>query len=122
MSTMTDQELIEQVATEVMGWYISDKLYFDSKEQIAIGFATEAEEILCVFNPLINVNHAFMVVKRMKELGYKLELKQYGNYEYKCNFWKDGFVYSADNVFIGHAICLAALEVMRANKEVIGRE
>ncbi|AKF92658.1 hypothetical protein NW801_13620 [Brevibacillus laterosporus] len=65
---MTEQQIIETLATEVMGWVIQDdyrdhlnprKIYFDEINSKWIGYVED-------WNPLEDLNHAFEVVEKLR--------------------------------------------------------
>jgi len=69
---MTDQEIVRKLA-ELMGWRVvedSDPLMFmDGSGPIAKYYTIELTSFY-QFSPLTNLNHIWMVVERMRELGF----------------------------------------------------
>lgn len=122
---MTDEELIRQVALEVMGWHLSSDLWVNSKGERQAQAIWKPEDYCdCgTFNPLTNANHWMQVVERMRELGYWIKISN--NIYRHPDIWKvwvnketpETFQdWTATNATIGHAVCEAALKAMKEEK------
>lgn len=129
-SILKDEELIKAVALEVMGWeYIKweDFIRRTSSRSIDPVYAPLMTWITKDglvgepnFNPLTNLNHAFMVVERMRELGFAVSLcnpwfdgASIERKEWSASFFTEKNAIHGRNQNIGHAICLAALKAVR---------
>jgi hypothetical protein len=104
---MTDQELIEAVATKVMGWHREKSVsgiecYYNSDHDFMYALRTGK-----VFNPLTDANHWLMVVEKIKDI-FNI------NIGYVKGVWRFNWNnYSISHKSIGHAVCLAALEAVK---------
>src|SRR5574343_586578 len=105
---MTDNELIEAVAVEVMGWHKSGSWMLDKDDRLACYH----------FQPITNFNHSWKVVEKVCSGifdGYEID--------YSLGWWSVAFRISGNlslkpvssDKSLGHAICLAALEAKRAS-------
>ena len=119
---MNDKELIEAVAVEVMGW---DKIIsiYDQPGKMAYFYVIGDEQVYFDhhdFKPLTNANHWMMVVQSMRELEYRVWIGQ------SLDLWECGFSIACytkgfyRHQSIGHAICLASLEAVRATRDQSG--
>lgn len=122
MDKMTDAELIEAVATEIM-W----------PGEVIIWLAHPGQWQCLIdryynnstFNPITNLNHAFMVVEKMRELEWELILESHRNTIEKIYwviFWKKFPPLNTKREIAeirglpGRAICEAALQAVREMK------
>jgi hypothetical protein len=117
---MTDQELIDAVAIEVMGWEKIISVY-DQPGRRAYFYILNGEQIYFDshdFNPLTNANHWMMVVEKMKTKIFSFKIWAYavGLYTvtFTCDIQGDAASYTVKNKSIGRAVCLAALKAVRA--------
>ena len=107
---MTDQEIIRAVADKIMVWDNDGASWHEIGSLVwRIGFDE--------WNPLTNLNHAFMVAEKMREEGWYCSLNNSDD-EWEIEFTKldgrflvkeDTYIYGRHQE-IGHAICLAALK------------
>jgi hypothetical protein len=117
---MTDQELIDAVAIEVM-----DGKHFRSRHpympwywRFTINGKTEDYED---WNPLTNDDHLIMVIEKMKEKWFEVSL-HFTRQISSCTIHKVGYpvpmdTWYAEHKSIGRAVCLAALEAVRNKKQ-----
>jgi hypothetical protein len=89
---MTDKEIIEAVATEVMGYTEDEWTHTGSAHPTAL-----------VFNPLTNANHWMMVACKL-DMAFEIR-RQPGSWLVIFN----GLIIK-EHSSIGHAVCLAALK------------
>ena len=117
---MTDDELISAVAEEVMGWkqYTMSHGFYHVGPQYGLDSSRKEVAYDDTWNPLTNANHWIMMVERMIDLGWFVELSWLGGSPdgWRARFHKlaptDNNFYAYDDK-IGRAICLAALRLMR---------
>ncbi|HAC16942.1 MAG TPA: hypothetical protein DCE78_13505 [Bacteroidetes bacterium] len=111
---LTDDELNEAAAIEVMGWHKSMGFFWKN-----IG-TDGTDELINNWNPTSDLNQAFEAVK-------KLQTKNERIYHFACGTYHDGEVFveienittddligHSDNDNIARAICEAALMAVRA--------
>jgi hypothetical protein len=124
---MTDQELIEQVSTEVMGWILvkgkTEKVGEYGVTHYISGYWKENDKFKyyeCVWNPIINANHWVMIIEKMIKLDFAPELKWKPESNKWCVIMWPGESHDDDknaiavyDIEIGKAVCLAALEAVR---------
>jgi hypothetical protein len=121
---LTDAELIEAVATEVMG---CEK---DFRQTYSFGdyrisynppyfLVSYKSDLWKKFNPLTNANHWMMVVERLKNRYHiTIYIGNLCNCELSDkNYPKSGDEFFKEHKSIGHAVCLAALEAVRSKDE-----
>ena len=120
---MTDNELIEAVAKEIMQWHLDkQKAYLPGVWRDKNGMWQGRESGEDMFNPLTDMNHMMMVVERMR-INYLMAIKiwSYAVGDYIVTFCCDAETspkpYSAQHKSLGHAVCLAALEAVRQGKD-----
>lgn len=117
---MTYQEIVREVATKVLEF---NEGYASSEPKTPLqwlkdGGATpymvkKSWHGYKVFNPISNLNHAFMVVERMLELGWHCQIWQYVAGDWGVSFAQlDGTRYEWGHPNLGQAICLAALKAL----------
>lgn len=118
LQALSDSELIERVATEVMGWYRSIELrgsdWFWAREvKTFIGDIIELEEEGCAdatWNPLTDWNHTVQVVKNVNVQPWHLKWRANGKWMSSVG---DRSVRTDDCFWIDdcpqRAICMAAL-------------
>lgn len=124
---MTDQELIEAVAVEILGWEkvgTQNNGWWSPKGQPDGIIVTQCDTSYGPgWNPITDMNHTMMVIERMRKCLFWFDIfdnyNEVGNLTdraWYCNFTrKDPKVRGyAKNKSIGHAICLAALEAVRS--------
>jgi hypothetical protein len=119
---MTDKELIEVTATEVMGWnrgflYDGRRISYDHLEKRWFDLLEEIP-----FNPLTNANHWMMVVEKLCSLFFEVRL-YCSRKLFMCDIHREGYPVPADSwcaesQILGHAVCLAALEAVRSLKQL----
>jgi hypothetical protein len=119
---MTDQELIEAVGKEILGWKLvimpPGTMWIDQQgENIEYG---EPRGLGTYFNPLSNPNHWMMIVKKMNKNNWSFEMTMRHNGGNRAEFYNletnKSHWYDFDNKSIGHVICLASLEAVRSLK------
>lgn len=116
--SLTDEELIRKVAEEVMGWVTqllpSGKRGFVIFDELGSGsYSLKAVD----FNPLTDLNHAFMVIERLRELRFTITLTIWDDNEDNDVLISLGSLPISYEGFddiknIGHAICMAALKAV----------
>ena len=115
---MTDEKLVRAVAEEVMGWKSLGPNTVPDAYQDGDGEIYNTVELTCFhkhFFPIIDAKSWMMVVERMMELGYGIDI---GN---RWREWSVDLSHNTDadksvierDENIGRAICLAALEAVR---------
>ena len=115
---MTDDELIRAVAEEVMG-YKEDIRTLDIRgyyRNVRVWISPNEDAIpYNDFDPIDDISHAWMVVERMRELGWAFKIWSYHAGEFNVFFMNDmrnGEEFRAVDGTAGRAICLAAWEAM----------
>lgn len=101
---MTEQQIIEAMATKVMGWEPeSDFVYRDGvlNARCALGYFKE-------WNPLDEITDAFQVVEKFSH--YKMQTCANG--KRYCEFLHEGRLYGGHGDYLQEAICNAALNAM----------
>jgi hypothetical protein len=123
---MTDQELIEAVAVEVMGYETPD--YANLINNLYWKRLNGSVILRTSFDPINNANHWMMVVNKIQEMNLGVEIyfnltKQIkGQGKCYCKIYgKDGVIFYNGMRYIwqdspGKAVCLAALEAVRGSK------
>lgn len=126
---MTDQELIEAVAVEVMEakiGYTKDCLVYGLKIGNGSNHYFDGATAMA-WNPLINANHWMMVIERMRDRGLSktggydgvISFRK-GNSDYRVSYFNAQQTsvhdYFACHKSLGHAVCLAALKTVRSMK------
>lgn len=111
---MTDQQIIETLATEIMGWVD------------VVGAWNTGDNIINYreWNPLQNIAHAFILVEKMVDKGFSMTLNHASEKsigvmqgyaevgDFHCNFTKSGLGYRHYAKTAQEAICQAALKVV----------
>jgi len=103
---MTDQQIIETLATKVMGWrYIEGHGFFEGHEiELSQGFE---------WNPLQNIADAWMLVDKIGPFDYrKSPIRIGGGYQHITEFFYHGHWYSGEGKTVHEAICQAALKTV----------
>lgn len=116
---MDDKELIETVAVKVMGWHADDeKFCWLDVTGRRTAYRLEAGKSWKIYwSPLTDMNHAWMVVERMRDLGFNANIDIYQTGMDEVEFYqRSGKAFVSCKESIGHAICLAALEAKRGMK------
>src|SRR5574343_140195 len=134
-SEMTDTELIHAVATEVMGWH---KGYGSTPADAPIWLDADGKYagfyVLCkspyttnwkawirelMWTPLTDMNHLWMVVERMRELEWSINIDDISGewkvYFHRCLYF-DPIQKVAINSSLSHAILEAALEAVTGDQ------
>ena len=125
----------KQIAEKVMGWkYFSHQDYACDTGAI-LPFVSDdcGERSLCVFtqvspyesskfNPSINIADAWLVVEKMRELGYSINIEAQQKGKWRCNIILIGNewttrIETADEDAAPMAICLAALSALEVKGE-----
>jgi hypothetical protein len=118
---MTDQELIEAVGKEILGWRLvkmpPGTMWIDQQgKNREYG---EPRGLGTCFDPLTNGNHILIVVNRMINQGCSITME----------YIKDWYVNVAQspkvlgivsNASLGYAVCLAALIAVRSSRDQSG--
>lgn len=106
---MTDAQLIEAVGTKVMGW--------TAKRRVGVHFFDADGNLIRDWNPLTDLNHAWEVIGRMRdlELDIRITCLLMNGYRYEVELDDPEDKHSArrQDQFLGRAICLAALQAVR---------
>ena len=117
---MTDEELIEAIATEVMGWEHGIKNQPDTYYE---GFwFKDSKRIIHkeTWQPLTDANHRDMVVEEMIAKGFTLKLGRgltvQGLLTW-ARFTKEPYSSYHHDKNTGHAVCLAARDAMRGEQD-----
>jgi hypothetical protein len=128
-----DEQLIHDVAVEVMRWIKDDNCEFwregyqnprCENKTLSIGMTdyNSEGEIYCVpFNPLTNANHMMMVVEKLNSRYLEVRLHFTRGKKHLCDIVKEGYPVPMDswcamNIQMGKAVCLAAREAVRSVK------
>src|SRR4051794_28777196 len=95
---MTDQQLIEAVATEVMGWH--RKPWDWRQDGDTFKWANENDWIDAsgMWNPLTDWNHTMEVVQRMRDIGDEREGKPWFMLRNWCDAWWASFEEGGDEI------------------------
>jgi hypothetical protein len=126
---ISDEELINAVAVEVMGWqrkyievpfFVPDS-FINKTVMRSFWFDGEINEISTIqFDPITNANHWMRIVEKMRELGFYLcfDALKTG---YGARFWLYGLeptplTYISDRD-PGKAVCLAAIDAIGVIKD-----
>lgn len=121
---MTDTELIRRVAMEVMGWHYWEKyddppsfprVFVNRQGGFEVVIAPQTKRTS--FSPLSNLNHAFMVVEKMRENGWAVYIHSGKNYFAQFHNGHNWPCDGALNSNLGHSICLAALKALEVKDE-----
>jgi len=108
---MTNAEINKAIAERVMGWktkkdyvgLLNYKLNESGSKGIWVGN----------WNPTNRIDHAWMVVEKIKELGWWLSLDHYPHdNKWHCEFFNSFKMRRAEADTAQMAICLAALEAV----------
>jgi len=115
---MTDEELVREVAEKVMEW---DKAGWNGQRYTRWLPRKPPSYEIGAWNPLTDANHRDMVVEKMREKGWVVEINNYiGWNNNRPNAWAVRFKkyqepnqpYAA-NINLGHAVVLAALAAVK---------
>ncbi len=102
---MTNQEKIERLATDVMGWKENASGMWYDKEGRYLAFE--------YWNPFVNIADAWMLVEKMEQKGWLATVR---NRSASFHHLKDGLLISSTGIFQGktapEAITNAALKAI----------
>lgn len=111
---MTDAGLVRWIAENILGWYLQDEMVMVSTGEEVKGYFTK-DGLVCYekdFDPIANLNLAFMIVEKMREDGIYIMLEPTpDSYSAVPLYYGDGTVSArggAKHKKPGHAILLAA--------------
>lgn len=124
INEMSDNELTIAISKEVMGWIIKVR-DFPRPGHDWLYDSNGGQEVMALykFNPLTNPAHWWMVVERMRELGWNfliannLEGQPFGCILTKGDYPGDVRATAKD---IGRAVCEAAVMAVRTEKGLEG--
>lgn len=129
---MSDEQLIEAVAVEVMGWTMQDRGEKDMPLEVWVGYKvsksdksmrSEIKYDCNQWNPLTDWNATMEVRQKMHELGREFNWRSdvtHHRREHEIQFsWCYGFDHESPHTLIEakdpqRAICLAALHAVRS--------
>lgn len=109
---MTEQQIIETLATKVMGWKEGFAFEFHSEDDII--YIHDMNGFKVIWNPLQNIADAWQVVEKMKSLGWRYILSNKTAFgDVYCYFFDDNTkpIYHTAQTE-KEAICMAALKVI----------
>jgi len=114
-------ELNDFLATEVMGWTLGERLYFNGKEDQTIAFWYDSPETSVYqkddWNPCRDAAQAEMVRQKMLDDGYTYSVTLDGIYI--CQFRNTTVWHhlTGEGGLEAHALCLAAREALIENSD-----
>ncbi|MGG1531407.1 BC1872 family protein [Brevibacillus agri] len=102
-----EQQIIETLATKVMGWSTMSK-----QSSFWLDFEGHLRPKRS-WNPLQNIEHAWQVVEKLESMGMAVELYTETYAPRNCKIWLDGTVIAEEEgETIREAICKAARKVV----------
>jgi len=119
---MSDEELIEAVAVEVMEWKQNTERWPDYSGEMSDVWKDDAGQQYVIkhkWNPLTDWNHTMEVVQKMENNGWQFWMTTFHSdtghmYLTKVVFGKDEQESNIENLDKQRAICLAALTAVRS--------
>ena len=121
ISEMTDEELNNAVAVEVMGWYEQyDALawewaYWSTEKDAEVAENTDFDFYLNEWNPCEDIRQAWQVVEKMRSMGWSYVVGDEAGIYY-CKFINLYITCSDEANTQQRAICQAALDAVRNKK------
>ena len=112
ISEMTDEELNNAVAVEVMGWH---EQYERGYRAEWVGEHERDGEDVENWNPSTDIKQAFQVVEKMRSMGWSYVIGDEADIYY-CKFINLYITCSDEADTQQRAICHAALDAVRAKK------
>ncbi|MGG1444909.1 hypothetical protein ABE354_23235 [Brevibacillus laterosporus] len=103
---MTEQQIIETLATEVMGWkrYQETDFWFGDNGNL---FNSS------LWNPRQNIADAWQLVDKIGPFEYRKSPMENGDYQHIAKFFYHGHWYSGEGENVQDAICRAVLKAYR---------
>ncbi|TPG86862.1 hypothetical protein EEL32_12180 [Brevibacillus laterosporus] len=107
---MTEQQIIETLATKVMGWDIEDEKNFRFQGVLEVRDCLNHFE---EWNPLQNIADAWQLVDKIGPFEYRKSPALDGDYQHFAKFFYHGHWYSGEGENVQDAICRAVLKAYR---------
>lgn len=108
---------ITKVAEKIMGWELSDdgqEWLFEGRHSMYATIVAAVMNDADHWDPINNLNHAFMVEQEMFDKGYCLNLIRHNRFSMSARFGHTNEGYEIESSLPGEAICLAALEAVKS--------
>lgn len=113
---MTEQQIIETLATKVMGW--TEGFDFDFHSEDDRVYVHDMNGFKVIWNPLQNIADAWMIVEKLEGMGYGVETYVQKNVHTNAEpihqvslYTKEGFANRIKGSTICEAISMAAYKV-----------